>query len=176
MKVAISIVILCWVFGSNNSFCYWNDYVEWSEQRKLQWIDFQGIPDSASRFSASCVVSIRLDYKLGKRKIRQLKVTSRFSKRNSWHMDTTVYGLNHEQRHFDLAEIYARRLKAALIEKKNSIGANNQQEIISLYNSYRQMLIDDQDRYDTETNGGLNMYRQQDWNENIDKELDKLKM
>lgn len=105
----------------------------------------------------------------------QVSVECFFRKSESWiknNMNQT-YVLAHEQGHFDIAEIYARKirkkLQATKLHKKN--GAEQIKKIWDkLYKSY----LKEQDKYDKATSHSFKEKQQQEWVNKIAKEIKKL--
>ncbi len=78
--------------------------------------------------------------------------------------------LNHEQRHFDISEIYARKFKRKAIElcKKTT---NIDSLLPQLFDHYHKKLRETQYKYDFETEHGMNKEMQKVWNGAIDEEI-----
>ena len=81
-----------------------------------------------------------------------------------------AYGLNHEQRHFDIAKLIAERFKQKV--QADTLTADNFNNILQwqYIDSYREM-NHLQEQYDDETGHGTNRTAQQRWNQYIDEEL-----
>jgi FtsZ-binding cell division protein ZapB len=155
-------------------------YIYYSEEHDLKWRDFQGEVDIASTsFSLATAVS-KID--IIARKIYQgdtvkFLVLNRFDKRVSWvkePYDTSSYLLKHEQLHFDISELYARKIRRRLTE----IQSNCQSiESFDFKNEVNKILdeCDLQDeKYDFETHHGVLKEEQARWNEEIKSELAEL--
>ena len=83
------------------------------------------------------------------------------------------YTLNHEQRHFDLAEIIARKLRRKIIRKfwfKISLSCKDLRYIEQLYDEYRKI----QNQYDSEIEKE-GRSAQERWDKWIDEELERTK-
>ena len=102
-------------------------------------------------------------------------IKCRFNKSLSWGRIKNDYILNHEQGHFDIAEIHARILHKALVEYSfNSKTVQN--DVTKIYNDVMQEHTRLQQSYDQQTNHSLDTARQAVWDRRIDsllKELDK---
>ncbi len=79
--------------------------------------------------------------------------------------------LAHEQLHFDISEIYARRLYKALIEMKHNPG-DIESTAMPAFNSIRQKLSIKQDQYDADVYE--HPEHQQKWRTWVEMELDRL--
>ena len=93
----------------------------WDENRPLSWTDFQGRPEGPGDFVASTNSGISLSYSIGKRESRftfEYSVHSNFYPKESWYRPESAseYILKHEQTHFDISELHARKLRKALAE------------------------------------------------------------
>ena len=82
------------------------------------------------------------------------------------------YGLNHEQRHFDIVKLVAERFKQKI--KPGNLTVADYNSIIQnqFLESWREMTRV-QEQYDSETGHGLNQLAQADWNQRIDADLEK---
>ena len=80
--------------------------------------------------------------------------------------------LNHEQLHFDIAELFARKLRKEL-EKPRFTTASTE-EIFSAVASFNMELDKMQKRYDNETNHYRNKKKQKKWEIYVGEELAKL--
>lgn len=91
----------------------------WEENRKLSWQDFRGIPNGADPYVASTNSGISFSFSLkessGGTEV-DYEVQSNFYPELSWYRPQRVnnYILGHEQTHFDISELYARKLRKKL--------------------------------------------------------------
>ncbi len=89
-------------------------------------------------------------------------------------MADSKYTLNHEQKHFDITEVHARKLRKKLSET-NFLKVNNSgKKINDIYGDIYKDYNKEQEKYDKETEHGINMARQNFWDERIAKELEEL--
>ena len=148
--------------------------IEWSADRKLTWADFKGIPDPNSVEAALTNSNINVEFGFSDRKLTHT-IKCRFNKSLSWGRIKNDYILNHEQGHFDIAEIHARILHKALVEYSfNSKTVQN--DVTKIYNDVMQEHTRLQQSYDQQTNHSLDTARQAVWDRRIDsllKEFDK---
>lgn len=89
------------------------EFIPWLHERMLNWEDFQCAPQRNTDAVASTSTSLGLAYQFDGRKL-SYSITCKFSKTKSWGALKTDYILAHEQGHFDVTEIYARKLHHAL--------------------------------------------------------------
>lgn len=170
MKQYISIIAL--VIISINVFS--QDTIYWNKNKNLIFSDFKGIPPVTSEFKAISSLSINYET-LSNYPNYTVSIKAIFLCENAWFKDkSSIYLLNHEQRHFDIMEIYARMTRKAISNKIFELD-NMQKEydeaISSVYKQYK--IIDNQ--YDKETNLSQDEYCQDWWNKYIDEQLEELK-
>src|SRR5438128_520567 len=114
----VLVLLLC-AFGSSGLAQNTPDSVYWNKQRVLSWADFLGKPENEPIIGARTFTSIRyklLDYDTSCRVL----VRCVFLPRESWTrtQHATEYGLKHEQLHFDISELFARKLRQAYCNYK----------------------------------------------------------
>jgi hypothetical protein len=139
------------------------DTIIWQPAYKLSWADFQGLPDSNSIGGAATASGI------GYRVFRtdtgvRVEVYTYFSRKLSWskRQFATSRSLRHEQGHFDISEVFARRLRKQFSEYKvniESIGS----DLLDLYNLNHREWENIQDQYDIETDHHRNCSKQDEW-------------
>ncbi|MDP6909549.1 MAG: hypothetical protein QF371_08585, partial [Flavobacteriales bacterium] len=88
--------------------------IEWQEERVLKWSDFKGKPNKLSKNEAltdsGIAISLTCDDEHS-----EVKVESFFNPYKSWSKNhTSDYLLEHEQLHFDITELFARKLRKQL--------------------------------------------------------------
>lgn len=82
------------------------------------------------------------------------------------------YLMNHEQKHFDISEIYAREAVKAIRGKRFT--KNYTREINDLMKGLFKQSEDLHDLYDNETGNGTNASAQSEWNNRIQRRLNGL--
>ena len=85
------------------------ELLDWTSSRKLTWADYKAKPNTDNDAAASTTTYLGIDYNISNTSF-SYKIESRFSKTRSWGLHKTDYILSHEQGHFDIAEIFARKL------------------------------------------------------------------
>lgn len=145
----------------------------WNEFYKLQWDDFQGEPDKNSFGDAGTAVQIKAKPFLVKNKI-QYDVEAHFNRKKSWIRDPSLSLLAHEQLHFDIAELYARKIRKKIRQLQNQ-GVND----IKVFNAAIQALLlesnEIDEQYDLETLHGALSRKQAAWSEKVKRQLAELK-
>ena len=100
-------------------------------------------------------------------------ITCRFDKSRSWVRVKTDHILLHEQGHFDIAEIHARKLKKALSEYKYN-EATVSADLNKLYEELMKQHHEMQNLYDQQTDHSRNNEKQAEWLKKIVDELKSL--
>ncbi len=153
--------------------------IRWSN-RPLTWDDFKPVSRNASSFKAQTYSGIRYSLEDRNGKV-YIDVEAYFDPEESWVVkgSNTNYLLNHEQLHFDITELHARKLRQELMDvqgmsvsefKANKIWRKANEAHDRLYNEMVAM----QNRYDEETDHSLKRREQEIWENKVMYELDQL--
>lgn len=143
--------------------------IYWCEDRKLSWADFRAVPGT-SDFKAMTYSSVPVELKISsKYGIIGYKVSAIFM-RDSWSSTDDYSSLKHEQLHFDISELYARKIRRTI--KFNM--RLDQDQIMKLINLQVLALYDTQSKYDEVTAHGTNLEKQDFWADSIYRELNIL--
>jgi len=165
-------------FSSKNDRYIKTEYgpaIEWSPSVKLEWNDFKAKEKSTSGFAvatSTCGFGLESETKNGN---TSHKIYVRFYCDESWRNSNVKIPavLAHEQLHFDICEIYGRKLFKELLKLKKS-GKLTDNKAEDLYNNMMNAYNDYQDLYDLETDHSTNGKKQVEWNEKIKRELNSL--
>ena len=150
-----------------------DEYIEWSMDRKLTWKDYLASPDIRSDAAATTSTALGIEYNMKNNSVSH-KIVCRFSKNKSWGRYKTDYILAHEQCHFDITELFARRLNKAMMEYQfNSTSYKN--DLNKMYEDIVKEKQDFQLLYDKETDHSKIKEKQQEWQKKIEKLLDEYK-
>jgi hypothetical protein len=149
--------------------------IKWQEDRPLKWKDFKGKTKPTPGFGIATTVTT-FHYEL----LRQ---------QDEWsiHIDVIFYCnqswrhprynppdvLRHEQLHFDISEIYGRKLFKAFREMRGE-GRLNYRNAQRVYNRLYEDFGRYQDLYDDETGASTNGPMQRYWHRKIQRELSEL--
>jgi hypothetical protein len=149
-----------------------NSELLWDEGHKLEWQDFRGTINPKSRADAAATVSIRaMPYK--KNRALHYHVDAVFIRDHSWCKSPSTDLLAHEQLHFDIAELYARKIRRKISDYKR-LGIKD----VKMYNKAIQEILTESNeadmRYDRETVHGAIAKRQTNWEEMVRLELQLL--
>ncbi|RTQ47731.1 DUF922 domain-containing protein [Hymenobacter gummosus] len=151
------------------------ELLAWSATRRLTWADFKARPMTGDPLHALTTANIGAqigcqDY------VFSAKVQATFTPTESWvkapHTASEAL-LHHEQIHFDLTEVHARLLRQKLTTLKF-----NCDQLQPAFNNVMKVAISnwqrEQQRYDGETNHGLNLVKQKAWDDQIQQRLTTL--
>ena len=169
LKLFICLFILNGALYAQNDIIKKKDTLVW-KSNILKWNDFQSPKNgSYNTISAASSTGIAVIGKYNDLKLKySCRVYAYFIKKKSWVNLATSYLLQHEQLHFDLTELYARKLR-------KEYSKMNQEDFIKnaaqKYNEISKKLYDYQDLYDLETNHSKNTLKQKEWEIKIKKEL-----
>ncbi len=142
------------------------EFIPWVYDRLLVWDDFQCEPKRNTDAVASTSTSLGIAYQLRNGALIY-QITCNFSKTKSWGLVKTDYILAHEQGHFDITEIYSRRLHQALLEYKFN-RKTYQRDINRIYERIVREKEALQDLYDKQSDHSRNKKTQVAWLEIID--------
>lgn len=150
--------------------------INWQANLKLKREDFKAITKNNSRSSVA-TTSSGFGYNITDNggKISGSIFVRFYCSRSWWNPDLidkekVMYVLNHEQIHFDICELFGRKLYKGVIELRNSEKINSK-TIDKLQSKLEKQYFNYQDKYDKETNHSINRVEQHYWNMNIAKEL-----
>jgi len=148
----------------------------WEEGYKLNWEDFQGKIPKQTQFAASTQSGLYFSYSVqntnGNLSLTTL-VTANFNPKESWFKPDKVNAiiLSHEQGHFDITEIQARKLRKEFSNYK--VTKNYKNDLQSMYTKAENDRKAMQMKYDKETNHSIILEKQKEWNNFIQKELSR---
>ncbi len=167
------IVFSCFTFllaGKETCQHVSSDYVLWRNNNKLSFSDFKCSPSAGSKFDAQTNIRLKLNYKIGKY-LKSFSVYCLFSKNESWIKIKSPDLLEHEQGHFDIGEIYARKLRIELLKIQEHRVEVSYHILDSMYKKINNDLYERQTEYDEKTNHFLNTAQQEIWIRTIKEEL-----
>ena len=149
------------------------EVLQWNANRKLSWTDYKAKPNPESDAAASTTTYLGISYNITTNDF-SYTIESRFSKTRSWGLHKTPYILSHEQGHFDISEIFARKLNKKMHEYRFD-RKTYQKDLKKIYQDILNEKEEMQDDYDTETNHSINKEKQAEWLKRIAKMLEEYK-
>lgn len=152
----------------------------WKEDLKLKWENFKSPVNRKSNPDVVAYTHCGWEYSVVKssnpKATIDFTIETIFNEDKSWKDTKRIndYVLLHEQKHFDIAEIFARKLRKEVQEKiKTSSDWDKYFKGIysTISNDYKNFQI----TYDKVTEHGINKEKQAEYNELISSELENLK-
>jgi len=145
------------------------DFIPWSESYKLSWSDYLGTPDYSAHDAVTWVsyqttqIGLREDAIL-------FDIRCCFIKSKSWKRPNVSNNLlKHEQLHFDIAEIFTRKIRKEFLKFK--CYSFNLDECFYELKEIREMIVmqdtEFTKQYDQETNFSKNKEKQKEWEKKI---------
>lgn len=150
------------------------DVIPWTGDYRLVWDDFLCAPQRQGDAVASTSTSLGIAYQVKNGQL-SFHITCNFSKRKSWGSLKTEYILAHEQAHFDITELHARKLYEALYNYTYN-PETFKKDIAAIYERIVKEKEDMQQAYDGETDHSRKRRVQYDWLERIDAMLQETEM
>src|SRR6476661_2480741 len=147
------------------------EFIPWTFSRRLEWEDFLCAPKNNSDAVASTSTSLGIAYQVEDGQLTY-SISCNFSKHKSWGLLKTEYILAHEQGHFDITEIFARKLYKALSEYQFN-RRTYRRDVNEIYKAIVEEKENMQAQYDGESDHSRNRRIQYDWLQKIDQMLDE---
>jgi hypothetical protein len=147
------------------------ELVYWSPGQRLTWNDYKGKADPSTGAAASTATYLGIDYNFSPAGL-SYKITCSFSKTRSWGLHKNEHILNHEQGHFDIAEIFARKLNMQMTAYKFNRNTY-QQDLKKIYQDIVNEKEEMQNTYDEETDHSIKKDKQEEWLVKIGKMLNE---
>ena len=172
----ISYFLLCVLMILIVSFQSDKNVLLWQEGKLLTWEDFKGKPEKRFAAASTHYDILKSVEPLPQKKIN-VKIEAVFFRHKSWKNKNWINEevLEHEQKHFDIVELFARRLRKAIYEFKFKNFNHLTSSVDSLYTIYDKEMDKYQDRYDEESDGSMNGAKQREWEKKIMSEIAGLK-
>lgn len=145
------------------------DTVFYHPQRPLNWGDFQDSPKATSKFNATIFTSFSMAGNSTMDEgviVQNLDFKIYMLPKQSWVKHASDYGIDHEQLHFDVVRIVVdrliQRLKGLELDPEFFQATLNEEYLDAL-----RELTKIQELYDGQTNHGLNIVKQAEWESRI---------
>ncbi len=143
------------------------DFLVWNEGEPLHWRDFRGpVPADKPAYHGAesrLLIAVGLICTNG---VGDLKISAEFDRIQSWaRADMPTGLLEHEQIHFDIAEVHARRARK---EAANVLDpCQNTEAIREIAERNQRLAAEMHDIYDEETHHGTRAEAQAEWSGRI---------
>ena len=176
-----SFLVLCGVLMSLTLLAQGpHNAIEYSEAGKFHWGLFKGKvnPQHIAQMGANtgAVTVSSLSYNTVKFTSGSviLQISAKFHPHESWtrypKLRNPSHALNHEKRHFDLCEVYARKIRQRINETRFT-RRNLNSQLKSIFAELTREHSDEQSKYDHETEHSIHPEQQALWNKEIDQRL-----
>lgn len=147
----------------------------WGADHRLTWEDFRGpVPAGRGNVAAETSCGIGFETNTISRGVPvRFRVYNTFSMQRSWVRPDAMTDevLEHEQGHFDLCELYTRKLRARF-EATEGITVENLKRVTrAVWAEVHSEYAKRQEQYEDETEHGLNREAQIAWTAHLEKEL-----
>lgn len=149
------------------------DPINWRARRILNWSDFKGSPVQTAPNAALTSTSILINYRYDDESL-QFNLNCVFYPHKSWTKVNTKNILAHEQGHFDISQLFTRRLYKELNSYRFR-ATTVDKDIQAIYQRITNEQAAYQNLYDRETNYSRDAAAQESWNTRIEKELEETK-
>ncbi len=153
--------------------------VPWSAESPLQWTDYRARPPAGRDEAAATVTSLIWGFRCEGGEFT-VQVVAAFFPDRSWvnpmifaQPDSARRTLAHEQTHFDLTELYARRARRSFRALTRPC-ERPEEDLTALGERFVREELDAQRRYDQETANGRDGPAQSRWAREIREQLDTL--
>jgi hypothetical protein len=175
------VIIVCFIFfiGCSEkpparSPNYFKDtYIIWKNSEQLHWSDFKGDRVLLNKDNSVAIAATHWSIMYYFYQQRQWVICATFDRTKSWCLggQATESILKHEQYHFNIAEVYARKIRKATAEQNIAIQTGAYSKIFNaIVNDCRLAQI----AYDKATLHGVDLKEQQHWQHDIDEKLNEL--
>lgn len=170
------VVLICFSF----SVQVFSQKIAWKEDRKLKWEDFKSSVTRKNNPDVVAYTNCGWEYSVIKssnpKAAVEFTIETIFNEDKSWKDVKRIndYYLLHEQKHFDIAEIFARKLRKEVKERIRT-SSDFDKYFKGIYQTVSNDYKNFQITYDKVTEHGINKEKQGEYNELISSELEKLK-
>jgi len=141
-----------------------NDTIIWQKDSLLTQADFKG--KVTKQWAGCCATFLMVEPKETNGNII-FSVQAVFIKSKSNIIKTSEYILKHEQLHFDICELFARKLRKEMLETDFTKVKNIQHVIQTMYNKINMEYAKYEEKYDQDTNHGENPAKQKVWEDDV---------
>ncbi|MFT6209683.1 MAG: hypothetical protein ACJATE_000276 [Bacteroidia bacterium] len=150
------------------------DCIEWKEGQPLKWSDFKETPKRLSLNEALTDSGMSIALKCDNN-TSEVVVKCFFDRTKSWTKDKkSAYLLSHEQLHFDITELFVRKLRNQLASLGNDCQKLNDY-VEKYYNENYKEYVAYQAAYDRESEHSIDKKKQAYWEQKVAQELEVLK-
>jgi hypothetical protein len=153
--------------------------LRWSRERQLTTADFKGTPPQEGPEGAHTEYTIVSGARCSGRSL-EFKVATAMLPSQSWVMPELTHSpadltrtLKHEQTHFDISEVYARKIRRRFADLYDPC-ALSETALQAVSDELVKSEAQEQLRYDDDTNNGRVLVRQSEWDRQVAAWLESL--
>ncbi|HET8854861.1 MAG TPA: DUF922 domain-containing protein [Salinimicrobium sp.] len=169
----IAAFIISPAIGQDSENIYWN------RERDLHWEDFKAAPDHKNSYHAITSSGISFSWSIrispgGEEEFRSV-IQTYFNPMESWvkKAGKSAFLLAHEQLHFDISELHARKLKKAV--EQYEVTPEIKRDMRKIFDSIQRERVKMQERFDVESRHGTDSIMEAKWQNQVRKQLEELK-
>lgn len=167
LRFIFGLLVFLW---SGMSLAQEEEAILWHPELRLSWANFKAEPIEDSKIAATTASGLSYQFSTteedGKYEL-DYTISTFFYPDRSWYQpkicDEVI--LSHEQLHFDISELFARKMRN--IMDKTTFTKNVKAEVKAIYRQINKELAEFQQVYDNETNYSRNIEQQLSWNQKI---------
>ena len=164
-----------------------DDFILWQENKKLKIQDFKAENNDTIKVNRKqflgAISAIRIEYssfQRNKNSVPDFSIKTYFDPNESWMLLKNDYVLQHEQIHFDLTELYARKMRKSVesLRQKNVTNISIYRKKIQRWNAMKEKASNqfDADNQDYYIKIGQKILfqknpKQEAWKKKVDREL-----
>lgn len=171
--IKILLLLCCLVCVQDNE-----PVLSWNTSYKLTWEDFKAKPDMDDGAVAITASGITFGYSITQTDKSEVvsftsEVFAHFYPEQSWYKEERAdnHILEHEQLHFNITELYARKFRYRISQLK--LSNNIRRQLKKIHNDINAELSQMQNKYDNETDFSRNFEFQAKWKIFMNTELNK---
>jgi len=169
--LCLALLLLAFIATAQPNDC--KDCIPWLNDRPLTWADFKGKPQASSPNKAMTDSGMSIAFSC-EDNMADITLNCYFSPSRSWtKVKDSDRLLAHEQLHFDITELFTRKLRKKLSEMDGDCGKMNR-TIGKVYDANYQELLRYQQQYDRETQHSIREEEQLRWERKVREELEAL--
>ncbi|MET3036770.1 DUF922 domain-containing protein [Chryseobacterium sp. NRRL B-14859] len=171
---------LGWIFCFLTANILYGQKIIWKEEQKLVWENFKSSVKRKNNPDVAAYTNCGWEYSVVKSTNPKSPVTIEikavFYEDKSWKDISKIndYILLHEQKHFDIAEVFVRKFRKIVAEKIKTSGDYDRM-FKTIYDEISDSYKNFQISYDKDTHHGMNKEKQEEYNSIISEELENLK-
>ena len=189
MKLLLSFIAFFSILSLLSFLSKSENLLLWETDKPLQIEDFRAIQkDTIKRGNQflGAMSSIKIQFRTlqkGKNKVPEISIKNYFDRNESWILVKEDYVLQHEQIHFDISELFTRKLRKS-IESLQQKKVSNLEIYKKKLNYWNQMSQQTNNAFDKENNDSYTLKngtfflnknpKQKEWKNKIENELNEM--